>query len=206
MNNLKIKDLINVIKRENGKIARNATKIALAGIMTMTQVGAVKAATTYNNLPNHKAKITHEVPVPSSLSVNAQKQEVLEKQLMTLPDFIYGSYAVANELMKYISYPDLLKDVNAAYYLVNYAYITPELEQELVANGIIAAEDIVDSASNYVLTEEDQLNNVNRFFNLRDKINEYNTKVIRDDYYEYYNEGKDLNRRDITRLFILMEC
>ena len=191
MNNLKIKNLINVIKRENGKIARNATKIALAGIMTMTQVGAVKATTTYNNLPNHKAKITHEIPVPTGLSVNAQKQEVLEKQLMTLPDFVAGSYAAANELMKYIGYPELLRDINAVYYLVNYAYISPELEQELVANGFIAAEDIVDSA-NYVITNDDQLVNIQRFLTLRDKINEYNTRVIREDY--------DNDTRDIEHL------
>ncbi len=213
MNNLKIGNLIDIIKKENGKVARNMTKVALAGIMTMTQVGAVKAETSYKNYTSPKAKITHEIPVPSYLSVNAQKQEVLEKQIMTLSDFINGSYAAANEVMKYISYPELLRDVNAAYYLINYAFISPELEQELVANGFIAAEDVVDAVNNYVLTEEDQLNNVSRFFNLRDKINEYNTRVIREDYRNdtmdiehLFNPSvfcydKEHDRRDVDLLF-----
>ena len=192
MNNLNIRNnLTKFVKNTNGRIsktAKNITEFAVAAAMMMTPVGAVHADTSFKNFTYPKERITHEIPVPSALSVNAQKQEVMEKQ-MTLADFVSGVYEASNKFMNYIGYPDILKDVNAAYYLVNYAYITPELEQELVAKGFIAAEDIVDSASNYVLTEEDQYNNVQRFFALADKINEYNTRVIRED---YNNDTRDI--------------
>ena len=126
MKNLNIDNLINVFKREKGKIAKNASKAAIATVMTMTQAGTVMANTSSKTYSSPKTRISH-VSTATNLSVNGQKQEVSEKQ-MTYEEFTRGVYETTNELMKHILYPELSTDVFAAYYCLIYSYINKKFK------------------------------------------------------------------------------
>ena len=168
--NEKIADLISKGK----KLVLKAAPLALAATMAFAPV---------------RAKAEGETPsVPQLVSqkTTSEEGELTAQESashpMTMEEYTEGVINAYTEISKYFSYDHMMADIQSAYYLVNYEYISDELEAELVENGYITEVDMVDAEGNFTKDNPEGWVNTDNFTSLKNKINKYNQETIHMDY------------------------
>ena len=106
------------------------------------------------------------------------KQEMkIEGNDLNLDAYIKKLEETYNYLKQFIDYDELQADLQCLYYVINTTYMTDEIRTEL-------------SEYDVIYDNENVRKNLEQSFRLLDKINEYNERVIRND---YANGTMDIN-------------
>lgn len=102
---------------------------------------------------------------------------------MTLEDYEAGVMNAYQALSQYLAIGDLLKAyIRSAYYLVNFEYISSELEEELIGKGYITENDMCDEDGMLTRDNPEGWMNIDNFRDLKNVINDYNQGLIHKDY------------------------
>lgn len=170
--------LIDIVSR-NEQLSKRILTATLAGTLATAPVmGTVKA--------EEGAEVDNS---PRLVSLVPQESEVFE---MTLEDYENGVIEVYNYLSQFLSYDHLMADIQSAYYLVNYEYISDELEEQLVQKHYITEVDMLDEDGELCMDNPEGWINIDNFASLKNAMNDYNQRQIHLD----YNAGT----MDITHL------
>ena len=158
--------LVDIISK-NPKLSKRAASTALAIMLASSPViGTVHA------------EGEQEAP-----TIRLVQQEAPTTCNMTMADYESGVINAYMELSKHINYEHMMADIQSAYYLTNYEYISDELEAELVSNGYITETDMVNAEGKFTRDNPEGWINVDNFNSLSNTINDYNESQIHLDYH-----------------------
>lgn len=94
---------------------------------------------------------------------------------MDLRDYEIGVSKAYKEISKYINYDNMKNDIYSFFYLVNYGYITDELEKEIIEKGYIKPNDLFDDEGKLRASDEG-MTNFDNYSRLKNYIMDYNER------------------------------
>ena len=142
-------------------------------ILTATLAGTLATAPVMGTV--HAEEGAEVDNSPRLVSLVPQESEVFE---MTLEDYENGVIEAYNYLSQFLSYDHLMADIQSAYYLVNYEYISDELEEHLVQKHYITEIDMLDEEGKLSMDNPEGWINIDNFRSLKNAMNDYNQRQI----------------------------